>query len=99
MEGLMIIYQHPTWETVKKFDVNTLLNLRPWLSSLGFTINVQRLNRQNDKPLFNEYYCKIYFTVFLSFLLRFLCNYNNYSVFDLFNFLKKITIINLKNVE
>lgn len=59
VEGLMIIHQNPTWNTVKLFNEEVLLNLNPWLKSLGFVVHVQTLDRKNDRDQYNNYYCKV----------------------------------------
>jgi len=57
MEGIMVLF-NPSWENMDKFNEDSLLNLKPWLWSLGFNIKVQKLSKINDQDMFKNYYCK-----------------------------------------
>jgi hypothetical protein len=59
VEGMLIVYQHPSWDQVKNFQEDHILNLKPWLQSLGFTIHVSSYDRKLDLNLYKQYYCKI----------------------------------------
>lgn len=57
MEGIIVLL-NTSWKNMEQFNEDTLLGLKPWLWSLGFTVHVQKLNRISDQHLFNNYYCK-----------------------------------------
>lgn len=56
MEGMMIVYLHPTWEQVKLLQIEHLLNLQPWLRSLGFKLIATQHDNISDV---SNYYCKV----------------------------------------
>lgn len=57
VEGIMIVYREPSWDLIKTFNEDHILNLRPWTHSLGFNVKVQKICYE-DKYLYDEYYCK-----------------------------------------
>lgn len=57
MEGIFI-KNNITKETLKNFNSSIITYLQPWLHSLGYSVNVRELNKENVQQ-YNKYYCKI----------------------------------------
>jgi hypothetical protein len=58
MEGMFIINKIITPDTLKLFDENTIILLRPWLHSLGYNVNIEAIPKQ-DTCRYDTYYCKV----------------------------------------
>ena len=57
-EGILIKTPNITKETLKLFNENNILMLRPWLHSLGYDVDVSTCKKQ-EKELYDDYYCKV----------------------------------------
>lgn len=100
MEGVMIKNDPITFDKVKEFTPEVILNLNPWLKSLGFYANVQILTKANVEE-YNKFYSKIvmkcdpswknFFTIHKNitkdyhFIISQLCPYVNDQYCDLTN--------------
>lgn len=57
MEGIYI-KNNITSETLKLFNETTITELRPWLYSLGYNVNVDVISNK-DISAYEQYYCKV----------------------------------------
>jgi hypothetical protein len=58
MEGIMILYDNLDDVDMTNFSLDHLIELKPWLHSLGFDLEIESVNRQ-DKEKYDDQYCKI----------------------------------------
>ena len=57
VEGIFIKNTINT-DTIKHFNIDVILSLRPWLRSLGFDVDVLELPIQKT-DMYRDYYCKV----------------------------------------
>lgn len=57
MEGLFL-KNNVTSDSLKLFNENTVTDLRPWLHSLGYNVNVEVVSNK-DSSAYEQYYCKV----------------------------------------
>jgi len=58
LEGVFIRYHPITADTIKNFNEELLSDLRPWLHSLGFNVNIDTFPK-NKVERYENYYCKV----------------------------------------
>lgn len=57
MEGIFMKYPI-TKESIKTFSPDVILNLQPWLNSMGYNANVSVVDTKETES-YKEYYCKV----------------------------------------